>query len=379
MQSLLFFICLWRVGICVAVADGGGTLLFLNYGLSFILTNAVSGYYTNEHRPVFLPDGITKAAGSNYVVELWAANYFVMAGAQRPTPRMELLATTHLLDGDQAGHFRGGDHGYVEVSFIPGVFGYNALLCVRIWDKRTGSDFDGATTRGSVSFDNSLGGAGSTPSGPSWLYGFPPLCLNGADGATNRARCEFAWEHAPHVPILYQWPRSFPSGIVPVRRVGRLDQTNTVDFITFDQTAVNGQQYIAQSGRLTFRPGEALTTFSVPVLTNGLEGGQLVSVGLQVLNPDSTASLGVTNAAMRLYDDRPRIGWVELPGEPSQAIEIRSYRWQSFRLQHTEALSHPAWTDPSCDRYGSVDVGEESVEHYFNEKWSVGFYRAAPR
>lgn len=356
--------CLWLGGTRSALA--GGTVVFRNWWYVYVYTNATSGYLTNEQRPVVLADGVTRAAGSNYVVELWAGRYF----GDQSEPRMERVATTRLLDGSRAGLFTSGGAADLEVPFLNG--GDIALLSVRVWDDRSGSDFETATIRTAVSFDNALGNESPTPTLPKPLVGLPTLRLGGTDAATNPPVLEFWAGWPPAWGPRYSAARSSGVGIVWVRRVGDLMRTNTVDYVTHDLTATDGKEYVRQSGTLTFLPGEALGYFAVPILADGLQGNQ-VSVGLRLAT--ATTTLGTGTATLDLYDDRPSVRWVSLPEEGSRFIDVRGYG--HYRLEHAPTLAAPLWGKaPYGASGGTTDADGRGQQTFLNNAWPEGFYRA---
>ncbi|MCG8098885.1 MAG: hypothetical protein JAZ05_07315, partial [Candidatus Thiodiazotropha taylori] len=56
--------------------------------------------------------------------------------------------------------------------------------------------------------------------------------------------------------------------IVTVRRVGSSDGEVSVEYTTSDDDAVAGDDYISQSGRLTFADGETLRTIEIPIIND---------------------------------------------------------------------------------------------------------------
>jgi len=74
--------------------------------------------------------------------------------------------------------------------------------------------------------------------------------------------------------------------------------TVTVDYATADGTAVAGSDYAAQTGRLTFAPGESVKTVEVPILNDGLaEGRERFSL---VLSNASSASIADAQATAEI-------------------------------------------------------------------------------
>src|SRR5688572_27765194 len=97
---------LYCIGACVWLLQAAastetcaqGTVLFRNYYWHYEGTNA-----WREDRPIFLADGVTRAQGSNVVVELWVRDPL--------TEQLRFADRTHLYDGDRAGLFEGGSGG----------------------------------------------------------------------------------------------------------------------------------------------------------------------------------------------------------------------------------------------------------------------------
>jgi hypothetical protein len=101
---------------------------------------------------------------------------------------------------------------------------------------------------------------------------------------------------------------------ITVTREGDLAGTSTVDYSTADGTATAGSDYTFTSGTLTFAPGQATATISIPIATDGnVEPDEQFTVTLSnpigaTLTPPSTAVVAIalipaipTASAMGLF------------------------------------------------------------------------------
>ena len=59
------------------------------------------------------------------------------------------------------------------------------------------------------------------------------------------------------------------SGVITVALDSQLSYTITVDFESFDQTALAGIDYVETSGTLTFTPGITRETFTIDIIKKG--------------------------------------------------------------------------------------------------------------
>ncbi len=83
--------------------------------------------------------------------------------------------------------------------------------------------------------------------------------------------------------------------------------TVTVTYTISDGTALNGQDYTATSGTLTFAPGQTSQTFTVTITDDSLiEGDQIFNLMLSSPAPMPTVTLGSLNSAIvTIIDDDP--------------------------------------------------------------------------
>jgi len=58
---------------------------------------------------------------------------------------------------------------------------------------------------------------------------------------------------------------------ITVTRVGDLAGTSTIDYTTSDDTATAGSDYTLTSGTLTFAPGQASATITIPIASDGID------------------------------------------------------------------------------------------------------------
>ena len=84
--------------------------------------------------------------------------------------------------------------------------------------------------------------------------------------------------------------------VFTVTRKGNLDGTVTVDYFTGDGDATAGRDYVAQSGTLTFGPGETTKTITIKVKGDLIdEYDQVFGVHLNV-RPASTSRMAMAYA-----------------------------------------------------------------------------------
>lgn len=93
---------------------------------------------------------------------------------------------------------------------------------------------------------------------------------------------------------------------VEVRRLGRLDQSVSVDWMTSGGTALPGVDYVATQGTLLFSPGMSNQVFQVSILEDGMPEPDLTA-GLYLTNASTDAMLTSNSTAVLtiLDNDRP--------------------------------------------------------------------------
>jgi len=102
------------------------------------------------------------------------------------------------------------------------------------------------------------------------------------------------------------------SATILVERTEGTDTAVTVRYATADGTAIAGRDYIAQSGTLTFGPGELFKTISIPLADNQTYGGG-GQFSVTLSNP-AGASIGVATNTVEIHDDeRPPVLTLQLP------------------------------------------------------------------
>lgn len=99
---------------------------------------------------------------------------------------------------------------------------------------------------------------------------------------------------------------------VLVERTEGTDGTVTVQYATADETAIAGRNYIAQTGTLTFGPGEIFKSISIPLIDDQSYGGG--GEFLVNLSSPAGASLGLVKEAVNIRDDeKPPVFSMQLP------------------------------------------------------------------
>ena len=258
------------------------TFVFRNYSLG---TNNGP-----DRRAIFLSDGVTRAQGSNVVVELWAMPLRTPSAAQ-----LQFVHQTHLLEGTRAGLFDAGP----LVSYAIGA-GDDAIFEVRAWDRTTGTNYESASIKGATAFQNPTGGPGSPPDPPKPLVGFNSFCLGNPDCLPRPVAVNFRSDSyhidGPAEPTLgsndFMAASTAGSKAIWLYRSGELVFPTTVTYTMADETAANGTDYVQQTGTVTFAPLETGRSFEVPILNNP-SPGRIASVRLQIQvekAPGSTAA-----------------------------------------------------------------------------------------
>ena len=93
-----------------------------------------------------------------------------------------------------------------------------------------------------------------------------------------------------------------------VTRSGDTSATSSIDFATSDGTATAGIDYVATSGSLTFSPGEASKTVTVPI------------IGDTIMEPDETVFVSLSNPTNATIADSQATGTI-LDPPPSFSID----------------------------------------------------------
>ena len=91
------------------------------------------------------------------------------------------------------------------------------------------------------------------------------------------------------------------SATITVTLSAESERTVTVDYATSDGTATAGSDYLASTGTLTFTPGTTAQSFSVSILSDGLdEANETVNL---TLSNASNAGLGTSASTLTILDD----------------------------------------------------------------------------
>jgi glucose/arabinose dehydrogenase len=128
---------------------------------------------------------------------------------------------------------------------------------------------------------------------------------------------------------------------VSVVRTGNLEETVTVDFETFGETATAGTDYTETSGTLEFLPGEASQEIVVPILEDdGVEEAETVS--LTIDNVGGNGTLGAPRTAEITIIDN------ETPADPV-IIEESDGSTQTTEAGATDSYSISLSSQPSAN------------------------------
>ncbi len=115
----------------------------------------------------------------------------------------------------------------------------------------------------------------------------------------------------------------------------------TVDYATSDGTAQAGQDYVAASGTLTFRPGETGKSVAVRVLKDGHdEGEERMTLTLSNLRPSSRVQMQDATATGTIHNTDPMPkAWIGRFGRTvaDQVLDVVDHRMQAKPAPGVEA------------------------------------------
>jgi uncharacterized delta-60 repeat protein len=163
------------------------------------------------------------------------------------------------------------------------------------------------------------------------------------------------------------------SANIAVRRTGSNSGSVSINYLTSNGTATAGLDYVAQSGAVTFGPGETNKVIQIPVTTDAVsESDETLTVTLG--NPVGGVVLGSQSSAVLTIvdnDSAPAFSSIlPLPGG-TMRVTLNGRLGQTYRLQASTALTN--W----------ITIGTNipmNTPFYFddNEAGSFGrrFYRA---
>ncbi len=95
---------------------------------------------------------------------------------------------------------------------------------------------------------------------------------------------------------------SGPTATITVTRTGNTAYTVGVSYATSNNTATEGQDYVATSGTLSFAPGQTSRTFTIPIINDTAQDGNQ-SVNLTLSNPTGGVVLGQGKRAILTITD----------------------------------------------------------------------------
>ncbi len=329
-------------------------------------------WHTNDV-PVFLADGATRASGSNYVVELLAPNG---SGAS------ELIGSARMLDGALAGLFGDGRPGRsigVTSPLLPwcGL----GLVTIRIWDSSTGTNFNSATLKGAVSFDNYINVyCCDPPCLPTQLIGFSSFALGNPQWETNKIGF-----YAPTNPFFprpkpyFSAPKSDPKFVINVRRTGDMGRPDTVAWFLFATNAPAGPPIT--NGWVTFPPDDVVETFKLAMAPD-LIRDHVATFKLALSNAAPNQVFAQATADVLVFDENYlKLEW---GGRHSDTIAINVHGFsdtglETYQLQQKARLSASSWVDVPITPYGSARVNSDlsfTWSYYFPTNFIPGFFRA---
>ena len=95
---------------------------------------------------------------------------------------------------------------------------------------------------------------------------------------------------------------SGPTATITVTRTGNTAYAVGASYATSNNTATEGQDYVATSGTLSFAPGQATRTFTIPIINDTAQDGN-ESVNLTLSNPTGGVVLGQGKRAILTITD----------------------------------------------------------------------------
>ena len=115
-------------------------------------------------------------------------------------------------------------------------------------------------------------------------------------------------EQADQIRFKFSVTNIFESGAsatVTVSKLGPAGSSVTIGYATSDGSAVNGADYVATSGTLTFGPADTEKTFVVSILNDTIDEDD-ETITLSLLNVNGSVSTGEPSiAVVRILDDDP--------------------------------------------------------------------------
>ncbi len=110
---------------------------------------------------------------------------------------------------------------------------------------------------------------------------------------------------------------------IEVYRQGtNLNSTATVDFATSDDTAIAGQDYVAQSGTLTFAPNEIFKNITISVINDAVIEANLETFFFTISNPSAGNGIVGTNpATYTINDDDQQFVYIQDANDGDPIVE----------------------------------------------------------
>jgi uncharacterized delta-60 repeat protein/uncharacterized repeat protein (TIGR01451 family) len=168
----------------------------------------------------------------------------------------------------------------------------------------------------------------------------------------------------------YGVTESTPSGniLITVRRdpSGATNTAVSVDYATYDGTAINGVDYNTIYGTLNFAPGDMFKTFELHVINDNIAKGTR-TVLLQLVNPTGNIALGVNSAVLNIFDDDLAIGELNLS---AANFTVNEYETNVVvTVLRTNGSSNPVEVN-----YATTDGSGYNGLDYVSSSGTVTFY-----
>jgi hypothetical protein len=146
---------------------------------------------------------------------------------------------------------------------------------------------------------------------------------------------------------------------ITVRRVGNLTQPATVDYLTSNETALAGEDYLTGGGTLSFGAGVAVKTLSVSILNDTLDEAD-ETLGVTLANPSAGQGVGAPGTLVLTIVDDDQAGSVQFASAVYSEVEGASGTTSlaTITLTRTGGLSEGVTVDYATSN-GTATAGSD--------------------
>ncbi|GAB4381003.1 MAG: hypothetical protein Kow00121_38450 [Elainellaceae cyanobacterium] len=242
-------------------------------------------------------DTLTGGGGKDQLTGGAGRDRFVLETRSGSTTLASAAVITDFIDGEDLLHLVGASIN--QVQFVAGTGSHTGSTVIQ--ERSTGKflavlqniRFDAATPLIDASDFTASPSIPSTPN--------PPIPNPGTDPGTTSGTGTIAFSNAS-----YRVSEGGSFATITVTRTGGTTGTVSVNYSTSDNTAKAGQDYVAATGTLIFKPGETSKSFTVAVQQeSSFESAEVLRLSLS--NPANGAVLGAKTKAILTIanDDKP--------------------------------------------------------------------------